>query len=42
MAGNVPVWVVNRNSDAEFTPLEMLRREDPDWGEGGGTIIIKS
>jgi len=41
MAGNVPVWVVNRNSDAEFTPLEMLRREDPDWGEGGGTIIVK-
>ena len=41
MAGNVPVWVVNRNSDAEFTPLEMLRREDPEWGEGGGTIIVK-
>lgn len=36
-----PVWVVNRNSDAGYTSLEMLRREDPEWGEGGGTIVIK-
>jgi hypothetical protein len=42
MATRSPVWVVNRNSDAEFTTLEMLRREDPEWGEGGGTIIVKS
>jgi hypothetical protein len=41
MARRYPVWVVNRNSDAEFTTLEMLRREDPEWGEGGGTIIVK-
>ena len=41
MAAERPVWVVNRNSDAEFTSLEMMRREDPDWGEGGGTIIIE-
>ena len=41
MAAERPVWVVNRKSDAEFTSLEMLRREDPDWGEGGGTIIIE-
>ena len=41
MANELPVWIVNRNSDAEFTTLEMLRREDPDWGEGGGTIIVK-
>ena len=41
MAVESPVWVVNRNSDAEFTTLEMLRREDPEWGEGGGTIIVK-
>ena len=40
MAKEVPVWVVNRNDDAGFTSLEMLRREDPDWGEGGGAIII--
>lgn len=41
MAMTVPVWVVNRNSDAGYTSLEMLRREDPQWGEGGGTIIVK-
>ncbi len=38
--GNL-VWVVNRNSDAGFTSLEMLRREDPEWGEGGGNIIVR-
>ena len=32
--------MVNRNSDAEYTSLEMLRREDPEWGEGGGNIIV--
>ena len=41
MAQECPVWVVNRNSDADYTSLEMLRREDPDWGEGGGSIIVK-
>ena len=41
MAKKVPVWVVNRNSDAGFTSLEMMRREDPGWGEGGGSIIVK-
>ena len=41
MAESRPVWVVNRNSDAEFTSLEMLRREDPAWGGGGGNIIIE-
>ena len=40
MAEKYPVWVVNRNSDAEYTSLEMLRREDPEWGEGGGNIIV--
>lgn len=40
MAKEVPVWVVNRNDDAGYTSLEMLRREDPDWGEGGGSIIV--
>ena len=41
MAGEHPVWVVNRNSDAGFATLEMLRREDPQWGEGGGNIIVR-
>ena len=37
-----PVWVVNRNIDAEYKSLEMRRREDPDWGNGGGTILVHS
>ncbi len=41
MAMQNPVWVVNRNTDAGFASLEMLRREDPDWGEGGGNIVVK-
>jgi len=40
IAEEYPVWVVNRNSDAGYSSLEMLRREDPDWGEGGGDIIV--
>lgn len=40
-AMNNPVWVVNRNDDSGYTTLEMLRREDPDWGSGGGTIIVR-
>ena len=40
MARDHPVWVVNRNDDAGFTSLEMLRRQDPDWGTGGGTIVV--
>ena len=35
-----PVWVVNRNADAEYKSLEMLRREDPNWGQGGGDIVV--
>lgn len=41
VARSRPVWVVNRNSDAGYTSLEMMRRQDPSWGEGGGTIIVK-
>ena len=40
MAEEYPVWVVNRNSDAGYSSLELLRREDPNWGEGGGDIIV--
>ena len=35
-----PVWVVNRNSDCGFTSLEIMRREHPEWDNGGGTLII--
>lgn len=41
MAKRSPVWVVNRNEDAQYTSLEMLRRDDESWGAGGGTIIVE-
>lgn len=41
MARERPVWVVSNNSDAGFTSLEMLRRQDPSWGQGGGDIVIQ-
>ncbi len=40
MAAETPVWVVNRNDDSAYTSLEMLRRQDPSWGEGSGNIVI--
>lgn len=42
MALERPVWVVNRNSDADYKSLELRRREDPSWGTGGGDILVKS
>ncbi|MDO5442152.1 MAG: hypothetical protein Q4G10_00615 [Bacteroidia bacterium] len=39
MNGNV--WVINRNEDSAYQTLEMLRRQDPDWGKGG-SIVVKS
>lgn len=41
MARERPVWVVSNNSDAGFASLEMLRRQDPSWGQGGGDIVIR-
>lgn len=41
MAMSEPVWVVNRNDDSGYTSLEMLRRRDPEWGTGGGSIIVR-
>ena len=42
MAMERPVWVVNRNADAQHKTLEMMRREDPSWGQGGGGIVVHS
>ncbi len=42
MAQERPVWVVNRNDDSSYRSLELLRREDPDWGTGGGLITVKA
>lgn len=37
MNGNV--WVINRNEDSAYPTLEMLRRQNPDWGQGGQVVI---
>ena len=39
LAQTRPVWVINRNRDAEYQSLEMRRREDPDWGQGGSILV---
>ena len=41
LAQERPVWVINRNRDAEYQTLEMRRREDPEWGQGG-SILVRS
>lgn len=40
LAKERPVWVINRNNDSEYVSLELLRRQDPDWGNMGGEIIV--
>lgn len=39
-AAAYPVWVVNRNSDSGYTSLDVMRREHPEWDNGGGSLII--
>lgn len=41
MAMERPVWVMNRNDDSGYETIEMLRRQDPDWGKGGSIIVRK-
>ena len=36
-----PVWVINRNDDAAYSSVELLRRQDPSWGTSGGSVVIK-
>lgn len=40
LAQTCPVWVVNRNSDSGFCSLEVMRREHPEWDNGGGALIV--
>ena len=39
LARKRPVWVINRNRDAEYQSLEMRRRENPEWGQGGDILV---
>ena len=40
MAEAQPVWVVNRNDDSSYRTLEMIKKDNPEWGTGGGSIVI--
>lgn len=40
MAMESPVWVVNTNSDSDYMTLDLMRRNDPSYGEGG-TVIVR-
>ena len=40
LARKRPVWVVNANDDSGYVSLEQLRRQDPEWGQGGRVIIV--
>ena len=42
VAAERPVWVVNRNDDSGHPTIEMLRREDPSWGTGGGSLVVNA
>ena len=39
LAMNRPVWVINRNDDAAYKTIEMIRRENPDWAQGGAITV---
>lgn len=42
MAGKRPVWVVNRNDDSPFVSLEIMKKNNPGWEEGGSLEIRSS
>lgn len=39
LAMNEPVWIVNTNTDSDYMTLDLMRKQDPSWGEGGTVII---
>lgn len=39
MARECPVWVINGNDDASYVSLERMRRENPEWMQGGALVV---
>lgn len=39
MARERPVWVINGNDDASYVSLERMRRENPEWMQGGALVV---
>lgn len=42
MVQNRPVWVINRNDDSSFTTLDIMKKNEPDWKEGGRIVVTPS
>lgn len=42
IAKECPVWVLNRNEDSNYKTIEVLRRDNPEWGAGGALVLSKS
>lgn len=40
-ASEHPVWVVNNNEDAGSVSLDILKKNNPEWG-AGGSLVVKS
>lgn len=39
MAMERPVWVINNNDDSRHVTLEVLKKNNPQWGEGGAVVV---
>lgn len=39
MARQRPVWIINNNDDSRHMTLDVLRKKNPDWVEGGNIKI---
>lgn len=39
LAKERPVWVINGNDDASYVSLERMRRENPEWMQGGALVV---
>lgn len=39
LARQRPVWIINRNSDAAYTTIDVMRKNNPDWA-AGGTVVV--
>lgn len=37
-----PVWVINTNDDAGHVSLDVLRKNNPQWGSGGSIVVNPS
>lgn len=39
LAQKRPVWIINNNEDGLFTTLDIYKKNNPEWAEGGSIVI---